>query len=122
MDISDNNIISILRNCNIDICQNDINGILIERDPLLSEVVYDKMGDTISKLKKNYSSSRLTSLQKTAKKEQKWPLLNLVRQLLKAQNYTMVPIRKADGYTEGGKKLYKRYFNIVKMNKEVNAI
>ena len=39
------------------------------------------------KMKKMYSSGALTALQKSAEAKQKWPLLNLVRQILKSNNY-----------------------------------
>ena len=113
MDISDLNILNILKRCKIDACGNDINGLLIERNSLLSSDIYDKLQKEIDILKTKYSSSSLTSLQSTAKKEQKWPLLNLVRQLLRLQNYRMEPIRKADGYTLDKKKKYKRYFKVI---------
>jgi hypothetical protein len=56
----------------------------------------------------------MTSLQKNASKSQKWPLLNLVRQILSIYNYQMEPIRKSDGYTLEGVKKYKRFFQIKK--------
>ena len=39
-------------------------------------------------MKKLYSSGSLTSLQKNAKDNQKWPLLNLVRQILKSNDFS----------------------------------
>jgi len=69
-------------------------------------------------LKKIFCSSKLTCLQETAESQQKWPLLNLVRQVLKACSYKMEPIRKSDGYTKDGKKKYKRYF-VIKQLKEI---
>jgi hypothetical protein len=57
----------------------------------------------------------MTSLQNTAQKNQKWPLLNLVRQMLKALHYRLIPIRKSNGYNKEGKKLYNRFFKIEKM-------
>ena len=59
----------------------------------------------------------MKSLQQNAPEKEKWPLLNLVRQLLKASNYNMRPIRKCDGYTLEKKKKYKRYFSIEKIKK-----
>jgi hypothetical protein len=56
----------------------------------------------------------MTSLQKNADKSQKWPLLNLVRQILNVYDYKMEPIRKSDGYTLEGVKKYKRFFLIKK--------
>ena len=56
----------------------------------------------------------MKSLQQNAGEKEKWPLLNLVRQLLKANNYNMHPVRISDGYTKDKKKKYKRYFKIKK--------
>ena len=64
-----------------------------------------------------FSSSFLTSLHKDAEKKQKWPLLNLVRQILKVNDYRMKPIRKSDGKTKLGKKKYIRFFLIEKLKK-----
>jgi uncharacterized protein YihD (DUF1040 family) len=92
----------------------ELNGLLITRDILLADNKYDETKKLIPELKKNYSSSLMTSLQKTAEKSQKWPLLNLVRQILNIYNYKMEPVRKADGYTLDGIKKYKRFFLIKK--------
>lgn len=89
--------------------------ILIQREILINDEKYIEVKDKIQDLKKFFSSSFLTSLQKDASENQKWPLLNLVRQLLKASLYNMKPIRKANGYTKEGKKLYKRFFLISKL-------
>jgi hypothetical protein len=93
---------------------NEILEQLIPREILLSDSKYDSLKNQIPKLKKNYSSSFMTSLQKNADKSQKWPLLNLTRQLLSIYSYKMEPVRKADGYTLEGVKKYKRFFHILK--------
>ena len=93
----------------------DINHTHIERESLLSDNKYETVIDFIPKLKEIYSSSYMTSLQKTAKTNQKWPLINILRQVLKTCNYTLNPIRKSDGYTKAGKKKYKRFFVIKKI-------
>jgi hypothetical protein len=98
----------------------DINGQMISRYFLLSDEKYDEIKNYIPDLKKTLSSSFMTSLQKSAEKNQKWPLLNLVRQILSVYGYNMEPIRKADGYTLDGKKKYKRYFLIVKKELKLN--
>jgi hypothetical protein len=90
----------------------DLEGLIIPRETLLSDILYEQIKTKIPDLKKNYSSSFMTSLQKNAEKEQKWPLLNLVRQILNVYRYKMEPIRKADGYTLEGVKKYRRYFQI----------
>jgi len=90
--------------------------ILILRDSLLSDKIYKSIETNIVELRKTLSSSSLTSLQKGADKTQKWPLLNLVRQILNVYGYKMVPIRKSDGYTADGIKKFKRYFQVIKKN------
>ena len=92
----------------------DLDGITIPREVLLSDNKYDEVKKLIPDLKQNYSSSLMTSLHKNADKTQRWPLLNLVRQILNVYDYKMEPIRKADGYTLEGIKKYKRYFQITK--------
>jgi hypothetical protein len=97
---------------------NDFEGMYIQRDELLSDLKYNEIKKLIPDLKKKYSSSFMTSLQKNADKCQKWPLLNLVRQILNFYNYKMTPIRKSDGYTLDGIKKYKRFFLVTKNNKK----
>jgi hypothetical protein len=92
----------------------DINGHIIPREVLLSDAKYEEIKKLIPELKKKFSSSFMTSLQNNADKSQKWPLLNLVRQLLSVYEFKMKPIRKSDGYTLEGVKKYKRYFQIYK--------
>ena len=100
----------------------EINGIIIERDILLNDQKYDSVKTKIPDLKKYLSSSCLTSLQRDANKKQKWPLLNLVRQILKIYFFKMEPIRKSNGYTKEGKKLYKRFFLIKKIEKTQDIV
>ena len=90
--------------------------LIIYRDTLIDPEKYKVAKEKICDLKKFFSSSFLTSLQENAQKKQRWPLLNLVRQLLKVNMYEMKPIRKSDGYTKDGKKKYVRFFLIQKVN------
>jgi hypothetical protein len=92
----------------------DLDNVLIERQSLLSYLKYEEIKKLIPDLKKKFSSSFMTSLQKNAEKDQKWPLLNLTRQILNVYNFKMEPIRKSDGYTLEGIKKYKRFFQIKK--------
>jgi hypothetical protein len=100
----------------------DVDGSIIPREVLLSDNKYEEVKKLIPELKKNYSSSFMTSLQKNADKSQKFPLINLVRQILNVYDYKMEPIRKSDGYTLEGVKKYKRYFQIKRkyLNNETN--
>jgi len=117
--MDDNKVIvrEFLNNCSIKFdTYEQLDGMLISRNTLLSVDTYNKVKGDIQKMKKLYSSGSLTSLQKNAQENQKWPLLNLVRQILKSNRYKMDPIRKSNGYTQEGKKKYLRYFIINKMN------
>jgi len=114
--MSNNMVKKFLNNCTIVFDDwNQLDGMLIPRETLLSTMTYDNIKDDIQTMKKIYSSGSLTSLQKNAQDIQKWPLLNLVRQILKSNNYKMEPIRKSNGYTQEGKKKYLRYFIIKKV-------
>jgi len=95
----------------------DLDNLLIPRDLLLNTINYNNVKEYFEILKKtpNFSSSTLTCLHKDAGKKQKWPLLNLVRQILKVKYYRMKPYRKAAGKDASGKKRYIRYFLIEKM-------
>jgi len=92
----------------------DLEGIFFPREQLLSDLKYEEVKKYIPELKKKFSSSFMTSLQKKAETNQKWPLINLIRQILTVYNYHLTPIRKCDGYTADGIKKFKRYFKIIK--------
>jgi hypothetical protein len=100
----------------------DLDGLMIPREQLLTDSKYDEIKKLIPELKKVYSSSFMTGLQRNADKNQKWPLLNLIRQILNAYNYEMEPIRKSDGYTLEGVKKYKRFFQIKKYKDKQSII
>jgi len=86
----------------------------IDRDCLLNDQIYKEVKAEILELRKKFSSSNMTCLQMAAETKQKWPLLNLVRQILHLYGFQMIPIRKCDGYTVDGIKKFKRFFLIKK--------
>lgn len=93
--------------------QSDIAGLagqVIPRDLLVSHEKYDECRPKLVTLKEWMSSSRLSCLQSTAEANQRWPLLNAVRQLLRLHHFKMTPFRLSDGYTKDGKKKLKRFF------------
>ena len=107
----DEEVILMLKQIGLNInSSSDLNGLLIPREQLLSDNKYKEVKEMIPELKKKLSSSFMTSLQKNAEITQKWPLLNLVRQILNGFKYKLVPVRKSDGYTILGVKRYKRFF------------
>ncbi len=93
----------------------DLNGMLIPRELFLNENVYKQLKTDIPDLKQLFSSSYLTALQAPAEELQKWPYLNLMRQVLRSCHFKLTPKRVSDGYTVDGKKKYKRMFIIEKM-------
>jgi len=109
-------IIDVLNKANI-VCSsmNDLNGMLIPREMFMNLEIYKDIKTKIPDLKTLFSSSYLTSLQDTAEKKQQWPLLNLLRQVLRSCNFKLTPKRISDGYTIDGKKKYKRMFIVEKM-------
>jgi len=89
-----------------------LNDACISREVLLNDTKYEEIKHIIPELKKNMNSTFLTALHEDAEEKQRWPLLNLIRQILHVYKYKMEPIRKADGYTVDKKKKFKRYFII----------
>ncbi len=112
-----NRVIYILNACNIPCnAMADLDGMLLDKETCLNTAKYNHLKTVeFPLLKKHFSSSYLTALQETATSKQKWPLLNLIRQLLRSCNYKLTPKRVADGYTLTGEKKYKRMFIIEKM-------
>ena len=103
---------------------NNLDGLIISRDILLDYGKYEKIKEYLINLREenDFSSSTLTCLHNGADIKQKWPLLNLVRQILKVKNFRMVPIRKSDGKDNKGKKKYKRFFRIEKYKTVVQEV
>jgi hypothetical protein len=96
--------------------EDKLNEQIIPREQLLCDKKYEEIKKLIPELKKVLSSSFMTGLQNNAEGLQKWPLLNLTRQILSVYKYKMMPIRKSDGYTKDGVKKYKRFFEIEKIH------
>lgn len=109
-------LITFLNACKVECTSiQQIDGLHIPRETLLNNDVYESVKKFIPEFKKKFSSSYLTSLQGSAEISQKWPLLNLFRQILKSYNYNLKPKRLSNGYSKTGKKLYKRIFLIEKI-------
>ena len=93
-----------------------LDGHQIPREVLLDDERYKQAKACIPELKKCFSSSSLTSLQACAEDNQRWPLINIVRQVLKSSNFRLYPRRLSDGYTPAGKKKYRRIYEIQRLN------
>lgn len=95
----------------------NLEGMIIYRETLLSLETYNKVRNKIIGLKSIFSSSNHTAMHADAYKKQRWPLINIVRQVLRGIGYEMEPRRLSDGYSEEGKKSYRRIFVI---SREIN--
>tara|TARA_Y100000389_G_C17421928_1_gene497221 strand:- start:222 stop:647 length:426 start_codon:yes stop_codon:yes gene_type:complete len=109
-------LVDFLNKCGI-ICESFfcIEHMVIPREILIQNEKYSNIKAYIATFKKQFSSSYLTSLQNTAQNKQRWPLLNLVRQILKSHHFKLTPRRLCDGYNKDKKKKYRRVFIIEKM-------
>ena len=85
-------------------------GLLIDREMLVSKEKYEALKPHIVELKKTFSSKCMTSLHSCAEHNQRWPCLNLVRQVLKRMGYDIHPERRCAGRDEVGKKIFERFF------------
>jgi hypothetical protein len=89
-------------------------GLMIPRDMLLSAEKYEQLKPNIIQLKKIFSSKCMTSMHASAELNQKWPCINLLRQVLKRMGYDIQPERKCAGYDDTGKKVFERFFRVHK--------
>ena len=105
-------ILSLLKIINIDIDSLDkLNNCNIERDLLMDEDVIEQYYKFIPKLKEFYNSDELTCLHKNSLQKQKFPAINMLRQILKASGFLLKPKVVCLGYV-GKDKITKRYFII----------
>ena len=89
-------------------------GLIIERDMLVSKEKYEALKPHIVELKKIFSSKCMTSMHACAEINQRWPCLNLVRQVLKRMGYDIEPERRCAGRDQDGKKIFERFFKLHK--------
>lgn len=110
-------IINFLNTCGVS-CKtiSELDGMILYRSDYIFSNKYEQIKPNISELKKILSSSVYTSLHTDADKKQRYPLVNLIRQILKSINYKLLPKRISDGYTIDGIKKYKRIFLIQKFS------
>ena len=87
-------------------------GLIIDRDMLVSKEKYEALKPHIVELKKIFSRKCMTSMHSCAEYNQRWPCLNLVRQVLKRMGYDIVPERRCAGRDEDGKKIFERFFKL----------
>ena len=91
----------------------EIIGYEIDRDLFLNNEIVDYY-QTFKNLLKNtgYTSGKLTSLHNNNTQKQKFPAVNMLRQVLKCNGLLLKPKVKSIGYTKTGRKLIKRSYMI----------
>jgi len=108
-------LLKLLKIINIDIDIDDKDSLLnytFERDILLDQTVIDKYYEMIKNLKKNYTSDVLTCLHMNSTIKQRFPGINMLRQILKCNGLKLKPKVVSMGYI-GDVKMVKRFFTIV---------
>jgi hypothetical protein len=107
----------------------DLENVEVNRDKLLNNTDLSSIySNQIHDLKHIYKSSKLTSLHSNSKQKQRFPQVNLLRQILKCNNLKLHPKVVSLGYTKNGKKIIKRSYIIKKiisnskqLDKELNS-
>ena len=87
----------------------------LDRDLLLKETINSEFSKLVEESKKVYNSSKLTSLHKNRLEKQKFPAINLLRQILKCNHYKLTPKTISLGYHKNGRKIIKRSYIINKI-------
>ena len=82
------------------------------RQPIFKEKLYDM----IPKLKKKYKSHKLTCLHNNSLDKQKFPTINMIRQILKCNKLKLTPQILCKGYNKiNNQKIIERYYIIKKI-------
>ena len=91
----------------------DLHNQIIPRDMLLDKKVVEALLGFRDVLKTHYHSDMLSCLHANSAQKQRYPAINMVRQLLRANGMNMQPRIQSMGYDRNtGKKLVKRFFVI----------
>ena len=93
----------------------DLTNLTFPRETLIQKENKEKLLELIPELKKVYNSSYLTCLHDNSIYKQKFPAINLVRQVLKCHHLSLTPKIMSNGYEKTtGKKRVSRIFKIEK--------
>ena len=95
---------------------NDLTDITIYREKLINKKITDKLLELVPELKKVYNTGYLNCLHDNSIYKQKFPAINLIRQILKCNYMKLVPKIISNGYEKlSGKKKTIRLFVIEKI-------
>lgn len=94
----------------------DLEDIVIQRERLLEKNTEKKILELVPELKEVYNSSYLTCLHDNSIFKQKFPAINLIRQVLKCNHLSLTPKIVSCGYEKlTGRKIVSRIFVIDKI-------
>tara|TARA_B110000211_G_scaffold218869_1_gene264086 strand:- start:693 stop:1130 length:438 start_codon:yes stop_codon:yes gene_type:complete len=90
----------------------DLINIELDRDYLLEDPFYSYAINYKKILKKIYKSCKYNCLHSNSETKQKFPSINLMRQVLKSNQLQLTPYYRSLGYDNNKKKIVQRYFII----------
>jgi len=111
------NVIHIHIDCIDDLLNIELDRMILLEDPFYTYALHYK---TIIKKKYNtiYSSNYYNFTHNNSITKQKFPSINLIRQILKSNGLKLCPYYKSFGYDEHKKKIVQRYFIIKPIEEE----
>ena len=110
----------LLKIINISVNNKDhLDNITFERDILIDSDTVEKYYELIPELKIHYNSDTLTCLHKNSTQKQKFPAVNMLRQILRCNSFKLKPKVVSLGYVNHIK-VIKRYFTIIKVELDTN--
>ena len=91
----------------------DLFSLTISQDKLKDKELINKLYEKIDDLKIFYNSNMLTCLHKNSLHKQKFPALNMLRQICKCNGLKLYPFTISRGYDKvSGRKIIDRYYKI----------
>ena len=97
----------------------DLHTIILRQDTLKDRNLIEELYRKAPNLKSFYNSSKLTCLHKNSLDKQKFPAVNMYRQLLKCNNLKMEPYVVSKGYNKySGKKIVERFYRIKELSQK----
>lgn len=96
-------------------------GLSIPRDSLTKDGQLEQINDILHELRGFYSASGMSCL-RSNNASQKAPVINALRQIVKANGLFMKPCSRSDGYEASGKKKVYRWFEIHSLDESLEDI
>ena len=91
----------------------DILDITLAQEDLKKQNLIHKLHILIDNLKHEYKSEMLTCLHKNSLEKQKFPAVNMIRQICKCNNLKVYPFVICKGYNKNtGQKITERFYKI----------